>query len=133
MRQIPPIIESHDGEAVSPELGPLLRRLHAAVVERPGVLDSVVPALRSVLKFLASPAGRTNANCWAADLFCMADEGWGEGRWEHLPEPLADILGDMAGALHDTVSHPDVARNFESTPEQLLERLEQFELGGRPA
>jgi hypothetical protein len=29
----------------------------------------------------------------------------------------------MAGALHDTCSAPVVARNFDSTPEQLFERL----------
>jgi len=29
----------------------------------------------------------------------------------------------MAGALHDTVKAPHIARNFYSTPEQLLARL----------
>jgi hypothetical protein len=30
----------------------------------------------------------------------------------------------MGGALHDTVQYPDIARNFEATPEQLLQPAE---------
>ena len=69
---------------------------------------------------MSSPAGRTDHNCRAVDRFlCLGDLSWPE-----LPGPLGDVLADMAGALHDTVSSPAVALNFESTPEQLLQRLD---------
>lgn len=121
-----PIPDNHEGEPVSPELAPLLRRVNAEV-ERPGLqVAPLIEALRDLLNFLSSPTGRTSANCWTTDLFFMNDEHWSERQWEHLPEPLQDILADMAGALHDTVDYPDVALNFDSTPEQLLARLEVF-------
>jgi len=34
---------------------------------------------------------------------------------EAVDTRLADVLRDMAGALHDTVSAPDIAENLEST------------------
>jgi len=48
----------------------------------------------------------------------LRDETWDGDR---LPQAYVDILADMAGALHDTITAPDIAANFESTPEQLLE------------
>jgi len=33
---------------------------------------------------------------------------------------------DLGGALHDTITDPEIARNFESLPEQLLERVKQW-------
>ena len=41
---------------------------------------------------------------------------------------LSDILGDMGSALHDTVQTPEMAENFDCTPEQLLTRLHAFEI-----
>jgi len=49
--------------------------------------------------------------------------------WGHIDEVdavdniVADVLRDMSTALHDSIEAPDVARNFDSTPEQLLIRL----------
>ena len=45
---------------------------------------------------------------------------------DELPQPFVDILADMSGVLHDTVSAPDITANFESTPEQLLERARRL-------
>jgi hypothetical protein len=45
---------------------------------------------------------------------------------DQLPEPFVDILNDMGSALHDTVSAPLIAANFQSTPEQLLERARRL-------
>ncbi len=104
---------------ISSELEPLARDLHEALVADPTDLDQIRAALERVLVFLASPAGRTDANCTAIDSFlCL-----GEFEWLDLPDALQDVLGDMAGALHDTVSSPETAANFGSTPEQLLGRL----------
>ena len=60
----------------------------------------------------------------------MHNDRWGRS-WEHLPDSYQDLFGDLGGALHDTVSHPNVAKNFGSTPEQLLARLQQVETGVR--
>jgi len=103
----------------SPELEPLARRLYQALLADTLDLLEIRYALESLLTFLASPAGRTEANCAAIDHFlCL-----GEFEWSDLPDTIQDVLGDMAGALHDTVSSPQIAANFESTPEQLLARL----------
>jgi hypothetical protein len=123
---VPPILERVDDEQVSPELVPLLQDVYTEVQRTPGDLDALTLKLRRLLEYLASPRGRTNANCWATDLFFMDIDRW-ERDWEHLPEPYQDLLGDLGGALHDTVSSPDIAANFDSTPEQLLAQLERIE------
>jgi len=52
------------------------------------------------------------------------DIGW-ERDWTDagLPEDFHDVFALMGQALHDTVSSPDIAWNFDCLPEQLLERL----------
>lgn len=104
---------------LSRELVPLARELYDSLLSTPIDLARIEAATWAVLSFLASPAGRTDANCRAVDYFlCL-----GEFELPDLPNPLGDILADMAGALHDTVSSPDIAAICESTPEQLLARL----------
>jgi hypothetical protein len=124
--QVPRVPEYVQGERVSSDLTPLLSAVYAEVQRDPPNLAALARGLRQLLEYLASPAGRTNANCWAADLFFMENDKW-ERDWEHLPEPYQDLLGDLGGALHDTVSAPEIAENFYSTPEQLLAQLEQVE------
>jgi hypothetical protein len=119
---VPPVLRHVDGELVAPELAPLLSAVYAEVQREPIDLHSLRTELRHLLAFLASPVGRTNANCRAADSFFMHNDRW-ERTWEHLPEPYQDFLGDLGSALHDTVSAPSIAENFENTPEQLLARL----------
>lgn len=108
---------------MSESLRPLLERLRECLHVRP--VDSVAlkGAIVSILKFLASPEGRTDANCRAVGFFLMQDEAWSA---DELPEAFVDILADMSGALHDTLSAPKIAANFESTPEQLLERARRL-------
>jgi hypothetical protein len=122
---------ARDGELVSSEVGPLVRNVHAEVVRRPAQLAQLKSALESLLLFLASPAGRTHANCSAVDLFFTLDDAWPSGMWEHLPASFADVLADMGGALHDTVQAPHVAENFSSLPEQLLARVRAIQLPER--
>ena len=124
--RVPPVQTEVDGEPVSPALPDLLAGVYAQVQRDPLDLPALRSALGALLRYLASPAGRTNANCWAADSFFMHNDRWARD-WDHLPEPYQDIFGALGGALHDTVSHPEVAQNFDSTPEQLLTRLEQIE------
>jgi hypothetical protein len=100
-------------------LRPLMQRLYEELQRESPCLPEVRAALLGVLAFLKSPCGKTDANCRAVDSFLSKDEAWDADR---LPEPLIDVLSDMCGALHDSVSAPHVAENFESTPEQLFDR-----------
>jgi len=77
----------------------------------------------ALLEYLASPAGKTDANCKAVDSFFSHDDSWTE---KPIPDDFHDLLADMGGALHDTVSNPDIASNFDSTPEQLLTRANKL-------
>ncbi|MDD5541946.1 MAG: hypothetical protein PHX83_02110 [Acidobacteriia bacterium] len=108
---------------VDESLRPLLERLHKRLTFRPVDAPALRSAIIGVLEFLASPSGRTDANCRAVDLFLTQDEAW-DG--DELPESFVEILADMSGALHDTISASDIAANFESTPEQLLERARRL-------
>ncbi|MGC2450579.1 MAG: hypothetical protein WA477_23210 [Candidatus Sulfotelmatobacter sp.] len=117
-----------DGEAVSPELRPLVEKVYSDVLSTPVDLVSLKKSLERLLEFLGTQ-GRTNANCWAVDLLFMLPEYWGERDWteQNLPEEFHDVLSLMGDALHDTVQSPDVASNFGCLPEQLLERVRNLQ------
>jgi hypothetical protein len=127
--KVPPVLERVDDayarELVSPRLALLLREVYAQVVRADADLAVLHGALDNLLSFLASPAGRTHANCVATDSFFMLNDRW-ERHWEHLPEPYQDLLGLLGDALHDTIAAPEIAENFDNTPEQLLARLQQI-------
>ena len=101
----------------------MVEEVRAAVAAEAIDLHRVVHSLDALLQYLCSPEGRTDGNCRFVDSFFMEYDAWAE---RGLPVPLHDILADMAGALHDTCSAPDIARNFDSTPEQLLARLRRL-------
>ena len=88
-----------------------------------------VQRLRSIvmdlLEFLASRQGRTDSNVRFIDYGLSNDDDlWDRIELVEIEDPiLADVVRDMAGALHDTVKAPNIASNFDSTPEQLLARL----------
>jgi hypothetical protein len=113
----------HPTSGVDQLLRPLLEHLYASLTAVPIDLPALKSAILGVLEFLASRNGRTDANCRTVDSFLMQDEVWDP---KELPESFIDILADMSGALHDTVSAPDMAANFESTPELLLARAQRL-------
>jgi len=117
-----------DGEVVSTELKSLVRQVHAEVVRQPSNLPALKRALDALLAFLSSPVGRTHANCTALDLFFCLDDAWLSEGWAHLPVEFANVLADISGALHDAIKVPKVAKNFDSLPEQLLERVRNIKL-----
>ena len=123
MAETPKVSREVDGEPISPELAPMLLAIYQELAATPPHLGTLRDSIERLLRFLTTPAGRTNANCWATDLFFCLGEGWGDVTWDHIPAELGDILGDMGGALHDTVQDPAIAENFEATPEQLLRKL----------
>ena len=102
---------------VSRELEPLLRELHGAFADP----AATRVALDHLLTFLAA-GGRTDANCETTHYFTNATEGL----WNDLPQELRTILDDMSGTLHDSIHAESIARTFEATPEQLLERLRRL-------
>jgi hypothetical protein len=127
--QVPPILERVDdfyaSERVSAELAPLVSAVYAEVVRTDTDVQALHKALDGLLTYLASSAGRTHANCVATDSFFMNTDRW-ERDWEHVPESYQDLLGLLGDALHDTIASPEIADNFDNTPEQLLSQLRQI-------
>jgi len=110
---------------VSKELKLLLSVVYNQIHSSPIDLLLLKESLISLISFLCQPEHRTNKNCLAVDQFFAIDDHW-NARWSNLPEEFQNVLDDIGGCLHDTVSHPDIAENFESTPEQLLQRIKQL-------
>jgi hypothetical protein len=121
--------QSIDGETVSSELRPLLRQVYFDVLAQPPNSPALKASLSGLLEYLRTK-GRTNANCWAVDLFFCLSEGW-EQEWteQNLPEEFHDVLSLMGQALHDTVKNPTIAENFDCLPEQLLARVQSIKIG----
>ena len=109
----------------TPELQKLVAVAHSSIIEQPTDFMRLNLSLENLLYFLTTPAGRTKENCEETDLyFCLhKDNGY---NWDHLPEDYQFILDDIGGQLHDTIESPEIAENFESTPEQLLERIRKL-------
>lgn len=114
---------AHDGQEVSNALKALVHPVYSACIGRPCNLRRLKSSLEELLSYLAGE-GRTNANCWAVDLFFMTGEKW-EQDWaeQGLPDEFMEVFALMGQALHDTVKAPAIAGNFDCLPEQLLERV----------
>ena len=120
------VAESRRGESPSHELRPLLQRVYLQTLSKPIDKNELKRALTELLEYL-SGAGRTNANCWATDLFFCIGDRW-EAGWEdqELTDDFRDVFAHMGEALHDTVQAPNVAENFGCLPEQLLESVQKI-------
>jgi hypothetical protein len=120
------VAHPRDGEAVSPELRPLLGGVYCDILRTPADLLALKVGLTALLEYL-NDRGRKNANCWAVDMFFCLSEGW-ERDWaeQNLPGDFHDVLALMGEALHDTVQTPKIAENFDCLPEQLLERVRRL-------
>jgi hypothetical protein len=101
-----------------PALQPLVETLNARLKDQPLDLRAIKTAMIALLEFLSSPAGRTDGNCRAVDGFFFHDETWLAA---NLPDAYHDVIAHM-DTLHDTITSPHIAQNFDSTPEQLLVR-----------
>jgi hypothetical protein len=101
-----------------PVLQPLVHELHARLTDTSLDLAAIKRAMIALLEFLSSPTGRTDVNYRTVDSFFFFDDTWLSDR---LPEPYLDVIAHM-DALHDTITAPQIAQNFDSTPEQLLAR-----------
>ena len=81
--------------------------------------------LIELMSFLCSPEGRTNENCKYVDSYFCCKDNWFDCI-ERLSQELHDILFDMGGTLHDAIKSPTIAENFQSLPEQVLERIKKL-------
>jgi hypothetical protein len=111
------------------DLESLIESVRRSLAVTPADLSSVKNALHALVSFLAGPQGRTDPNCKKTDLYFTLHDEHGFN-WEHLPEPYQLILDDIGGQLHDTLGASTIAENFESTPEQLLVRIERLQTNG---
>jgi len=94
----------------------LLANLQREWQRKPFDATAVLRRLEELLAWLVRPENDTDTNCKSVDLFVCTKLRIPPG----LPDDLHDLLFDVGGSLHDTHSSPEVARNFESTPEELL-------------
>jgi hypothetical protein len=120
--------KTRGGETVSPKLRPLLQDVYTQVVFHSTDLAALKRSLVELLEFLRDE-GRTNANCWAVDLFFCLSQGW-ERDWaeQGLPEDFHDIFAMMGEALHDTVQAQSFAQEYGCLPEQLLEQVGKLQV-----
>ena len=84
-----------------------LRAIDKILSASPIDLSDLKSRLVSLLSYLCSPNGRTDANCRAVDIhFCIdIDDAWPD---LELPPDFAALFDDIGGALHDTISFPKV-------------------------
>jgi hypothetical protein len=104
----------------------LLQRLRAACGH--GEAQGVLYAMESLFDWLVQANNNNDENCRAVDLFvCVEIPDTAKAA---LPEAVQALLADAGGCLHDTHTAPETARNFMSTPDELLFRTRQ--LMGKP-
>ena len=125
------VAKQYSSEQVSGDLKPLLRSVYSVyqeVISAPVNLIHLKKSLEVLFDYLAH-SGRTNANCWATDMFFCLSEGW-ERDWTEtaLPDDFHDVLAIAGQALHDTVNSPEIASNFDCLPEQILERVKALKI-----
>jgi hypothetical protein len=115
-----------EGEGVSPELRPRLADVYRDIAVKPFSANALKASFENLLTYLLG-AGRTNANCWAVDLFFCVCEGWSPD-WTHydLPEPFNQVIAMMGEALNAAVRDPELAGSLNSLPEQILEAVRQL-------
>lgn len=109
----------------STDLTKLIIAVKEELIEKPANLPGIKLSLEGLLAYLATPEGRTDINCKETEwVFALHDEN--RFSWEHLPVEYQLIIDDISMQLHDSISAPEIAENFESTPEQLLERIRKL-------
>jgi hypothetical protein len=104
------------------ELDNLLDRLWDAFDAPQFSRKDLLNALEGALRWLNELPNNTDANCRKLDHF-VAYEIIGKPRYHEMPGDIQALLFDMGSAHSDTFSSPDIAKNFESTPIQLLTRV----------
>jgi len=103
----------------------LLNRLYLECSKAEPSKDRILSLIEELLVWLNQPENNTDNNCKKIDYFVtkniitnkLIENLWGD---------VQAILLDIGGALHDTHTSPEIAENFESTPQKLLERVQKI-------
>ena len=122
MTMPPDILASYEGADVDPVIRPLLEAAYLALTGPRPILSNVKASLEVVLLFLTSPHGKTHANCVATEHFFRSRGQW-PVVWDSLPQSYVTVLDDIGSLLHDAIAAPEIAANFGSTPDLLLDRV----------
>jgi hypothetical protein len=88
----------------------------------------IIEAIEDVLVWLNKTNNNTDIYCRKVDFF-VATEIIGKHETGWLADEIEEFLFDMGGTLHDTHTNPEIASNFESTPKQLLKRIQNLKSG----
>jgi hypothetical protein len=91
-------------------------------------LALVREAVQRVLEWLVEPGHDTDENCRRVEalvLLRVLDDDGAVSGMKALPGHLRRIIEDMGMLLHDAHSAPEIAEMFDSTPRQLLTRLNE--------
>ncbi len=107
------------------QLERLVNGVYSELQRTPVALDQLQDSIVALLSYLASPEGRTEENLGRVNMFFLLGNEWGLDAIE-IPDEIRAIIEDIGGCLHDSISSPEVAENFESTPEQLLARIQML-------
>ncbi|MHB0998654.1 MAG: hypothetical protein ACYC27_05355 [Armatimonadota bacterium] len=111
-----------------PDMEMRLHRLYDEICRYPADLSMLKSALVDILAHLTTPEGRTDRNCRLLDKFvfflCYEDDPIRDRK--DIPDDFRLVIEDIGMGLHDAIDCPDIAANFESLPEQLLERAENL-------
>ncbi len=102
----------------------LLEALRQASKMENGSDPQIRTAIEAVLVWLNDPSNNIGENCEKISMFvatriCNDD-------LTKFPQDVQRILYDMGAGLYDTYKSPAVAANFESTPSQLLKRVQEL-------
>jgi hypothetical protein len=107
------------------ELNKMLDQLKVYALSPNISKEQVLSILGQILEWLNDPINNTDDNCKKIDYFVAYEIAPNKG-FELIPDDIKEILFDMGVSLSDTHTAPDVAENFESTPEQLLKRVRKL-------
>lgn len=108
------------------DLNDLVAIIYAEICKSSANLKEIKNKLEVLLSFLCTPDGRTDKNCNLVSKYFLLKNDW-PVNIKHLPEELYDILFDFV-TLGDSIKRPNTASNFESLPEQLLERVRRLKV-----
>ena len=103
----------------------LLSQLKLFILATEFSREKAISVMKELLVWLSQPENNTDSNCKQADSFISLEIMF-DKRLESLPEDIKSILFDMGATLHDTHTATDVAKNFQSTPSQLLSRVQNL-------
>jgi hypothetical protein len=110
-------------------LAQMLDSLKASLTDRERTTSRITSCARSILEFLNQPGNNNHENCCRVNDFVLLKILTGDLQQNilgRLNPDLRYVIEGMGHCLHDTHSAPEVARMFECTPEQLLQRVSRL-------